>query len=144
MLTTFSCSDTLPLLPYPCPEHIQVYVQYLRVVSDTHERKNDHFEAKTQKRRRTRRGTPPQRQKTFALYPSTHPHNPHSNTFRHICSAFLPASWLSHTMVPKTQHLPSPARETDKERKRVEGTFFPSQKESNHSFFGSFLDKFFI
>ncbi len=56
-------------------------------------------------------------------YPSTHPHYPLSNTFLLICSAFLPATWFSHTMLPKTQHLPSPARETDKKQKRGEEVF---------------------
>ena len=37
-------------------------------------------------------------------------------------------------MVPKTQHTPSPARERDKEQETGEGSFFPSQKESNHRF----------
>jgi hypothetical protein len=35
-------------------------------------------------------------------------------------------------MVPKTQHLPSPARETDKRQERGGGSFFSSPKESNH------------
>jgi hypothetical protein len=35
-------------------------------------------------------------------------------------------------MNPKTHHLPSPARETDKTQERGEGSFFSSQKESNH------------
>ena len=35
-------------------------------------------------------------------------------------------------MHPKTHHLPSPASETDKRQERGEGSFFPSQKESNH------------
>jgi hypothetical protein len=35
-------------------------------------------------------------------------------------------------MHPKTQHLPSPATETDKRQERGEGSFFSPQKESNH------------
>jgi hypothetical protein len=37
-------------------------------------------------------------------------------------------------MVPKTQHLPYPARQTDKEQETRGGSFFPSEKESNHRF----------
>ena len=77
-------------------------------------------------------GTSPQRQKQCTHKPSTYPHYPLSNTFLLISSALLPATWFSHTMLPKTQHLPSPARESDKERKRGGGSFFPSQKDSNH------------
>jgi hypothetical protein len=42
-------------------------------------------------------------------------------------------------MVPKTQHLSSPAREreTDKEQKREEEFFFPRKKIQNTDLFGS-------
>ncbi len=40
-------------------------------------------------------------------------------------------------MVPKPQHLPSPARETDKEQKRREEVFFPPKKSQTTDLFGS-------
>ena len=112
--STFSCSDTSRLISHIWLEHKQKYTRLHHKLLEKHDPKNAHFEAKTQKRRTTGRGSAPQRQKHCTPIPSTRPHYPLSNTFFLICSAFLTATWFSHTMVPKTQHLPSPARDTDK------------------------------
>jgi hypothetical protein len=40
-------------------------------------------------------------------------------------------------MVPKTQHLPSPAREGDKEQETGEEVFFPPKKSQTTDLFGS-------
>jgi hypothetical protein len=40
-------------------------------------------------------------------------------------------------MVPKTQHLPSPARERDKEQETGEEIFFPPKKSQTTELFGS-------
>jgi hypothetical protein len=75
---------------------------------------------------------PPQRQKLCTPSPSTPPHYPLSNTFLLIYSVVLSPTWFPHTMLPKTQQLPTPARETGKRQERGVGSFFPSQKELNH------------
>ena len=55
------------------------------------------------------------------------PHYPLSNTFLLICSAFLHPTWLSHTMVPKTQHLP-PQQERQTRNKKEGRKFFSLPK----------------
>ncbi len=129
MLSTFSCSDSSRLISHIWLEHEQTYTRLHHQLLEKHEPKNAHFEAKTQKRRTTGRGTHPQRQNLCTPIPSTHPPYPLSNTFCLIFSPFLTTYRFSHTMAGPKDTTPLLPSKRDRQVTRNEGRkFFSLQK----------------